>query len=264
MRDPPAMPSGALDERLMAPHAADIEAASRQCQLGAPRGFGGVATVAYALISVVNAAFGALCFLMFGEETKGMVLDNLDKHAPGTAAIKLLLCVDLLFTIPMILAAGREVCRTHGGRRAMPATCCGEALRSQAPCMQGPMHARPRRLQLALRRRAHVSAPLTCSGAPPGAADCRGRGDGDALRRAAQGAHADDGPYVTYVISLHFLHTTLQTTLHPSQVLTQTTVRLAIVAIIFGVAAGIPNFGDVVSLIGEGVDCYAGCCPGCY
>ena len=34
------------------------------------------------------------------------------------------------------------------------------------------------------------------------------------------------------------------------EVLTQTVVRLAIVAVIFGIAAGIPNFGDVVSLIG--------------
>ena len=32
--------------------------------------------------------------------------------------------------------------------------------------------------------------------------------------------------------------------------LTQTLVRLAIVGVIFGVAAGIPDFGNVVSLIG--------------
>jgi hypothetical protein len=34
------------------------------------------------------------------------------------------------------------------------------------------------------------------------------------------------------------------------EVLTQTVVRFAIVAVTFGIAAGIPNFGDVVSLIG--------------
>ena len=85
------------------------------------------------------------------------MLQNLQSGSAGVSAIQLLLCIDLLFTIPMVLAAGREIIEGY----AMASTLGG-------------------------------------------------------------------------------LHETL----------TRTLTRLVLVLVIFGVAAAIPSFGDVVSLIG--------------
>jgi len=157
MRDLPAAAAQgtALTESLVS---ADLETAGAEGSCGAarPRGFGSVAVVSYTLISVVNAGFGGLCVMMWGDDLEPNVLSNLPKNS-GSDAIQLLLCVDLLFTIPMILAAGREI-----------------------------------------------------------------------LEGAAMSA------------SFGVAHPTL----------TQTLVRVGIVGIIFAIAAAIPKFGDVVSLIG--------------
>ena len=76
------------------------------------RRFTRVAYASYAFIAVINAFFGATCYLIFGSDTASNVLSNLKAaHTlPGLVdAINILLCVDLLFTMPMVLAAGREL-----------------------------------------------------------------------------------------------------------------------------------------------------------
>ena len=84
-------------------------------------GFGIVAVPSYFLITVLNALFAASCYCLYGEETQPNVLQNLASGSAGVVTIQALLCVDLLFTIPMILAAGREIVEGY-----VMATGCGE------------------------------------------------------------------------------------------------------------------------------------------
>ena len=138
MREPrPSKGGGALSERLNQADASDVDPESlsvRGCGCGKPRGFGAVATVAYALITVVNAGFGGLCFLLWGDKTESNVLKNLPDGA-GAVTIRLLLTVDLLFTIPMILAAGREVRAPSGLPDRLSSLSLGHFLRLHSqPC----------------------------------------------------------------------------------------------------------------------------------
>ena len=77
------------------------------------RSFANVAWVSYAVITLGNVAFGGICYALFGERTAPNVVQNLQSGSRGVTAIQLLLCVDLLFTIPMVLAAGREICEGY-------------------------------------------------------------------------------------------------------------------------------------------------------
>ena len=73
------------------------------------RSFTYVAVVSFIFITVLNVSFGAICVLLFGANTKSNVLQNLDNPVWAGNAVRLLLCVDLLFTVPMVLAAGRQL-----------------------------------------------------------------------------------------------------------------------------------------------------------
>jgi amino acid permease len=78
-----------------------------------PRSFATVAWASYAVITLGNVAFGGICYALFSDRTAPNVLQNLQSGSAGVTAIQLLLCVDLLFTIPMVLAAGREICEGY-------------------------------------------------------------------------------------------------------------------------------------------------------
>ena len=85
---------------------------ARERALATGKRFSKVAWTSYAVIAVMNAFFGAACYCIFGEATAGNVLTNLQEahHLPWVVdLIQILLCVDLLFTLPMVLAAGREI-----------------------------------------------------------------------------------------------------------------------------------------------------------
>lgn len=51
---------------------------------------------------------GAFCYLLFGANTQDNIIKNLNT---GTIlqVVRVLLCIDLLFTIPMLLGAAREI-----------------------------------------------------------------------------------------------------------------------------------------------------------
>lgn len=49
-----------------------------------------------------------MCYLLFGPATEDNIIKNLSTGAV-LQAVRVLLCLDLLFTIPMLLAAGREI-----------------------------------------------------------------------------------------------------------------------------------------------------------
>eukprot|EP00656_Telonema_subtile_P057620 TRINITY_DN9519_c0_g1_i3.p1 TRINITY_DN9519_c0_g1~~TRINITY_DN9519_c0_g1_i3.p1 ORF type:complete len:410 (-),score=89.55 TRINITY_DN9519_c0_g1_i3:176-1405(-) len=76
-----------------------------------PKRWHWVSRCSYTFIGGLNLVFTLLAVCIFWDDAGGIsnpVTDNLgDGAAP--AVIKVLLCVDLLFTIPMILSVGREV-----------------------------------------------------------------------------------------------------------------------------------------------------------
>jgi amino acid permease len=55
-----------------------------------------------------NIIFAALCVGFYGEDTADLVLSNLG-NGSYLSALKLLLCVDLLFTFPIVFSSGRQI-----------------------------------------------------------------------------------------------------------------------------------------------------------
>jgi amino acid permease len=58
--------------------------------------------------ALANVVFAALCVGFYGENTADLVLSNLG-NGPFLSALKLLLCVDLLFTFPIVFSSGRQI-----------------------------------------------------------------------------------------------------------------------------------------------------------
>lgn len=73
-----------------------------------PREFGDAVNWAVSAVWIVNVIFAVLCLGFYGDDTQDLVLGNLD-NGPYLSALKLLLCVDLLFTFPVILSSGRQI-----------------------------------------------------------------------------------------------------------------------------------------------------------
>eukprot|EP00802_Teleaulax_amphioxeia_P014039 Tamp_14097.p1 GENE.Tamp_14097~~Tamp_14097.p1 ORF type:complete len:510 (+),score=68.49 Tamp_14097:164-1531(+) len=61
--------------------------------------------------ALCNFAFAALGYSFFGDQTQEIVLNNL---GPGAilSAVKILLCIDLLFSYPLVIAASRDIIET--------------------------------------------------------------------------------------------------------------------------------------------------------
>jgi proton-coupled amino acid transporter len=73
-----------------------------------PNQYSGAVNSAAAGVWIVNVIFAALCVGFYGNETQDLVLGNLD-NGPYLSALKLLLCVDLLFTFPIVFSSGRQI-----------------------------------------------------------------------------------------------------------------------------------------------------------
>ncbi|KAL3800931.1 hypothetical protein ACHAWO_000064 [Cyclotella atomus] len=67
-------------------------------------------SVGYAVSTVwiINLIFAIICLGFYGDQTQDLVLQNLD-NGPYLSALKILLCVDLLFTFPVVLSSGRQI-----------------------------------------------------------------------------------------------------------------------------------------------------------
>ena len=68
----------------------------------------GAVSSAVAVIWTVNIIFAIICLGFYGEDTQDLVLQNLD-NGPYLSALKILLCVDLLFTFPVVFSSGRQI-----------------------------------------------------------------------------------------------------------------------------------------------------------
>ena len=65
-------------------------------------------SAAVAVIWIVNVAFAVLCLGFYGDDTQDLILRNLG-NGSYLSALKLLLCVDLLFTFPVVFSSGRQI-----------------------------------------------------------------------------------------------------------------------------------------------------------
>jgi len=74
----------------------------------ARRDYDGAVSSSVTIIWVVNAVFTIVCLAIYGDDTQDLVLQNLD-NGPYLTSLKMLLCIDLLFTFPVVYAAGRQI-----------------------------------------------------------------------------------------------------------------------------------------------------------
>ena len=63
---------------------------------------------AVSAVWIVNLVFAIICLGFYGDQTQDLVLQNLD-NGPYLSALKILLCVDLLFTFPVVFSSGRQI-----------------------------------------------------------------------------------------------------------------------------------------------------------
>ncbi|KAL7529848.1 hypothetical protein ACHAWF_003132 [Thalassiosira exigua] len=63
---------------------------------------------AVSVVWTVNVIFAIVCLGFYGADTQDLVLANLD-NGPYLSALKILLCVDLLFTFPVVFSSGRQI-----------------------------------------------------------------------------------------------------------------------------------------------------------
>lgn len=70
--------------------------------------YSGAVSSAVAVIWIVNVVFALICLSFYGDATQDLVLQNLD-NGPYLSALKILLCVDLLFTFPVVFSSGRQI-----------------------------------------------------------------------------------------------------------------------------------------------------------
>jgi len=70
--------------------------------------YAGAVNVAVSGVWIVNVVFAVLCLGFYGDNTQDLVLGNLD-NGPYLSALKLLLCIDLLFTFPIVFSSGRQI-----------------------------------------------------------------------------------------------------------------------------------------------------------
>ena len=73
-----------------------------------PREYNGAVSNAVAGVWFVNVLFAIIALGFYREDTEDLVLANLS-NGPYLSALKLLLCVDLLFTFPIVFSSGRQI-----------------------------------------------------------------------------------------------------------------------------------------------------------
>ena len=66
-------------------------------------------TYAVTVIWIVNCIFAILCLGFYGDTTQDLILGNLDGGSRYLSALKLLLCVDLIFTFPIVFSSARQI-----------------------------------------------------------------------------------------------------------------------------------------------------------
>lgn len=74
-----------------------------QSAMAQPEQFHRVAKITFAVCAVMSGVFGLIGYLVFGSDTQQIVLLNVKEGSYFVSAVKLLLCIDLLFTYPVVM-----------------------------------------------------------------------------------------------------------------------------------------------------------------
>jgi amino acid permease len=77
-------------------------------KMQSPEEFSRASGISFAVLTSLNALFAAFAYMLYGPDTKTLILDNITGSSLGDA-VKVLLCVDLIFTLPIIMTAPREL-----------------------------------------------------------------------------------------------------------------------------------------------------------
>lgn len=72
-----------------------------------PTKFQQVANVSFGVIILLNALFGFFGYIIYGDDVKGLAIDNVT--GPFGDGVKILLCLDLFFTVPIVMTAPRDL-----------------------------------------------------------------------------------------------------------------------------------------------------------
>lgn len=230
-----------------------------------PTRFRAVTNLSYTFIACLNAVFAALCYMIFGDDTRDNVMDNLPV---GTFlnAVRVLLVVDLLFTTPMVLAASREIVEEavlaalFGTREAH----AGQGAAAVLPDAEPAEVADGQGAEKLLRTRVRSGSDGDAGSGHGGA----GRGDSEHVRLLREPPAARPHQQATVYPAAVFLtpRPTRRTAAASRRwtgawwavEMTRNAVRSGLVACMFAIAFGVPDFGDMVGLVGGFVNCLMG------
>jgi len=81
-------------------------------EASAPGSFRKLAAVAFGVAGVINGVFGAACLLLFGSSVSSIVVNDIASGSICLIATKVMLCVDLFCTYPLVFASGRQILET--------------------------------------------------------------------------------------------------------------------------------------------------------
>ena len=73
-----------------------------------PKQYNGAVSNAVGGVWIVNVVFAIIALSFYKDDTQDLVLANLS-NGPYLSALKLLLCIDLLFTFPIVFSSGRQI-----------------------------------------------------------------------------------------------------------------------------------------------------------
>mmetsp|Transcript_8280 Transcript_8280/g.12743 ORF Transcript_8280/g.12743 Transcript_8280/m.12743 type:complete len:443 (-) Transcript_8280:280-1608(-) len=74
-----------------------------ETSMARPERFSTVAQQTFVVCAILSGCFGIVGYLMFGADTQQIVLLNIQQSSIFVVAVKALLCIDLLFTYPVVM-----------------------------------------------------------------------------------------------------------------------------------------------------------------
>mmetsp|Transcript_44990 Transcript_44990/g.128478 ORF Transcript_44990/g.128478 Transcript_44990/m.128478 type:complete len:301 (-) Transcript_44990:291-1193(-) len=86
-----------------------IMTASRASAAREPGGFELLACIAFGLAALINGAFGAVGLVYFGPDVSSIVLNEIASESIGFTITKVLMCVDLMCSFPLVFKAASQI-----------------------------------------------------------------------------------------------------------------------------------------------------------
>lgn len=74
-----------------------------------PKKFSKIVMACIATLTTLFISFGSICYLTYGGNIKAIVTENLPATAPMTIFVKIVFCVNVFFTFPVIIAPANRI-----------------------------------------------------------------------------------------------------------------------------------------------------------